>query len=753
MHIFTDKVKHSSHALPLSYSVLDLASPLSFNKKRHPPHQHSSTDMIATISNLEGSAALLDHETQNEPPAMQLRDRRERKAPRRYAEELAQEEDGESRNLITRLPKHRAYRGPVIEYNPNLSPAIFPTLDLRENNAKHQSSNAQHVHSIQHKTSHNPSAASSHLSSQQQSPSEAALDSRDDRGHLDGLELNLIQENYPTNPYNLAMDSSGNRPHYDTNNESYIPVWWNSVQNSDEAENMNELSEKRATEDREQMFIDAIVTSDEEEQPRVHEKDPSWDNIPLALQMEMINQAAGDGPSVTQAALTRLRLTEAQQHSAIAEYRLQLGRQNEEDANIEKHQQLINEILLNGPRPYSTPQGFRSLAYVDLYKHPDHPDDVVTALDVANARAYMTFCRLNTKFLHSWAKPAKAPVGRPGSPVCLEDEDEHDAQYPHSVSLREAILNNVINPSTPPNLSMLNCTHPRPSNGTAPEINLTPVAQRHRTPKTLSPIPLRLEMPILVQPVVELPTFNPLTSHQSTGSTNGVDLDELGSLHGLVSGSHPADRNLQNGEPIHRGFSPPMFRNAGQGPAMVSPSTSSTSSVLVKRDETFPHHERSESDSAPQPKRKRTNTAGKTLPSRPSNTTSPNVRIVINGRDGEVEGKPLPYQSPTQQFALVPPMGAMDGAVQRMTPALSAAQVDGLHANNVVRDVEVCVTTGRENEMTNGTINGTSNGQGSELLDKRSVDANGVVDSAGRNGNVENAKVKKKVGRPRKIKI
>ncbi|KAL8977886.1 MAG: hypothetical protein Q9177_006541, partial [Variospora cf. flavescens] len=58
------------------------------------------------------------------------------KAPKRYEDEIAERGQLQrsppinSHPPITTRPK--AYRGPVIEYNPNLPPAAFPTLDPRQ---------------------------------------------------------------------------------------------------------------------------------------------------------------------------------------------------------------------------------------------------------------------------------------------------------------------------------------------------------------------------------------------------------------------------------------------------------------------------------------------------------------------------------------------------------------------------------------------------------------------------------------------
>lgn len=57
---------------------------------------------------------------------MELRKSSSRKAPRRYEDELVEAYDQPSSVRVARQP---AYRGKVIEYNPQLPPAAFPTLN------------------------------------------------------------------------------------------------------------------------------------------------------------------------------------------------------------------------------------------------------------------------------------------------------------------------------------------------------------------------------------------------------------------------------------------------------------------------------------------------------------------------------------------------------------------------------------------------------------------------------------------------
>ncbi len=186
---------------------------------------------------------------------MQLRDRRKKKAPKRYVDELEQEEEeegGQSQNLLLPSARHGAYRGPVIEFNPDLTPAAFPTLDPRANNAFHPSS---HVHTTQHKNSADPSASSTHQQQQERSPSEADLNYQS----MDSTDRRMISEFRQFDPHHLLMNPLMGAPCHDTSNGPDNPVWRNNMRIMDDMGKMTD----------EELIMAEMATSDEDEEPKV----------------------------------------------------------------------------------------------------------------------------------------------------------------------------------------------------------------------------------------------------------------------------------------------------------------------------------------------------------------------------------------------------------------------------------------------------------------------------------------------------
>ena len=205
----------------------------------------------------------MDCPTQNHPSiTMQLRDRRKKKAPKRYVDELEQQEEeeeeeeeeegGQSQNLPLPSARHGAYRGPVIEFNPDLTPAAFPTLDPRGNNAFHPSS---HVHTTQHKNSAEPSASSIYQQQQERSPSEVDLNYQS----MDGTDPRLTSEFRQTNPHHLLMNPFMGAPCHDTSNGPDNPVWRNNMRIM---EDMGKMTD-------EELIMAEMATSDEDEEPKV----------------------------------------------------------------------------------------------------------------------------------------------------------------------------------------------------------------------------------------------------------------------------------------------------------------------------------------------------------------------------------------------------------------------------------------------------------------------------------------------------
>lgn len=217
---------------------------------------------MVALSNPDGYAALISHGPQNQPPAMQLRNRHERKAPRRYVEELEltreEQEGAQSQKTTTNLPKRGTYRGPVIEFNPDLSPAVFPTLDPRESNFAQDSSHAHHTQNTQHNFSDGPSSPSPHPEEHRPS-SEAAQNMSNGNRRTHGFDPRLFREFRPPNPNNLDMIPFGGPEIYDTSNGPHNPVWSDNMRRMEVVNNMDEYEIEAAN----------MATSDEEEEPKV----------------------------------------------------------------------------------------------------------------------------------------------------------------------------------------------------------------------------------------------------------------------------------------------------------------------------------------------------------------------------------------------------------------------------------------------------------------------------------------------------
>ncbi len=446
----------------------------------------------------------------------------------------------------------------------------------------------------------------------------------------------------------------------------------------------------------------------------------------------MIVEASGDDTAI-EPALHRLRLTEAQKDAAIEDYRRHLESDDEEDTNIAEHQKLMQEALLNGPKAYSSVEGFQALAAVHLYKNLDRPEVTARRADVENAREYMIYCGLNTPFLDSWVKPQ----------ISLTES------FAPSISSQQATSNgNAVEPSGPPHPSTP--IPPPLSNGTMPEVTLTPAAQRHQTPTALSPIPLRLDTPAHTQPFTKSSAVNHSSSRQSTSSTIEVEYNGKGPLQDIRANLLAANRILENGNSILHGSSPSYFPMAATGPPTQATHTPPIPSLPSNGNSSLPHHEDSASDFEPQPKRKRPNTSSKKppaatpngasedVPALTSNGTSQNARLVANGTktatNGATKNKPLPYEPSAKHSAFINSIDTGNGAVQQTKSPPSVTTEEGSQIDG---------STGERGLQGNGSI-----AQAGELDGV----ANGMVDG-GTNGAAEKVNGKKKVGRPKKVKV
>ncbi|KAL8761384.1 MAG: hypothetical protein Q9184_002479 [Pyrenodesmia sp. 2 TL-2023] len=342
---------------------------------------------------------------------MELRKSSSRKAPRRYVDEL-EEEHGQPSSV--RVAHHNAYRGRVIEYNPQLPPAAFPTLNAGASPPKDQQGSNVNVPAKQRKETQIPSSAFFY-----HDPSALSL-------QQDGLQI--ASQAMPATLQQPSMALGTSNSLYTSDNGPGNSVW---------ERNMAQMARlgKRTEED---WNIAEMESSDEDGEPTQKNQKappvapPPWESIPLSLQIDMAYEAFGND-SRPENGLLRLRLNSIQRDTMMEELRLFQERERLEDANIAAHQTATSEALLTLNKKDATQEAFQSLLPVHLYKDIDRPDTVATRRQVNDARAYMTYCGLDTAFLDGWQLPSTAPY------TVTESDDEIDAKYPLSVSLREAI--------------------------------------------------------------------------------------------------------------------------------------------------------------------------------------------------------------------------------------------------------------------------------------------------------------------------
>ncbi|KAI4256694.1 MAG: hypothetical protein L6R42_006072 [Xanthoria sp. 1 TBL-2021] len=544
-----------------------------------------------------------------------------------------------------------------------------------------------------------------------------------------GFDPRLFREFRPPNPNNLDMIPFAGPEIYNTSNGPHNPVWSDNMRRIEEMNNMDEYEIEAAN----------MATSDEEEEPKVK---PPWDDIPFRLRMEMIASAAGDDTKIERA-LFHLKLTSAQFHAAAADYRRYLEEDDEDDANISKHQHLMHEALLNGHKAYSTPEGFEALASVHLYKNVGRPEAAVKRPDVDIAKAYMTYCRLDTAFLDSYLPPPRPSTASTGPAACTGDEHADDTQCsPPGSASQHIAIDDTMDPSTSPDPSTP--VPPTLSNGAIPQISLTPVAQRHQTPTALSPVPLRLGTPVDTQAVTRSPDFNPSSSRQSTNSTIEVDVDGKGPLPGLRASLLTANRNLENGNAIPSSSSPPVSQEPAPGPTTQLPYTPLTPSQPSNGNIFRPHRPSPQSDSDPPPKRKKPSAPKKKLPAAtPSNGASENAQAPTNGtEDLSTNGGattwrgPLPYKNSAQQPAFTAPVDATGGPVQQMMSSTTEEREEwarrNVYGGNEGRGLGNGFAVRTGNGM-NGNANGNENGNGmNENENGNPTDPNPVKKKPGR---------------------
>lgn len=319
--------------------------------------------------------------------------------------------------------------------------------------------------------------------------------------------------------------------------------------------------------------------------------------------------------------MIRLNLNSIQQEIMLGELQAFNEREAIEDANIAAHQVATTNVLLTGGRKATRQDAFKSLLQTHLYKDLDRQDDVATRRQVNDARAYMASCGLDTSFLDSWQSPL-APAY-----TVTESDDEIDAKYPLSVSLREVMAaENAIKSTAVPCVMTPISLEPSPP----PVMTKTPVQQ---TQNRQTPVaqPTQPASPITPPSVVDVLPLNSPTSHYSTGETTQVIADTqytypFGSAAPSQSLSTPRNPDPQ----LHAHPQTPLPPDVQYSNLPRTPEPSATPRALpwpgtppTPSHVTLPLPETIDSDYAPKPKKQRPSASKKNSMTRKTVDQSP----------------------------------------------------------------------------------------------------------------------------------
>ncbi|KAL8988333.1 MAG: hypothetical protein Q9169_008573 [Polycauliona sp. 2 TL-2023] len=408
-----------------------------------------------------------------------------------------------------------------------------------------------------------------------------------------------------------------------------------------------------------------------------------------------------------------------------------------------RHHRLVNDALLNGPKAYSSREGFQALAGVHLYKHVGRAEPAIEAADVENAKDYMQYCGLDTAFLDSYLPPRRKHVPSKVPTTCPNKDLDNDIQplppgsASQTIPIDEALYSlTTPNPSTP--------VLPRLPESDVPQFSLTPVAQRHHTPAALSPVPLRLGTPLEAQASTESPSFHHPAIHQSTGSNMEVTVDATAPVQGQESSLRPAaNRDLaHDGNSTSRkssssldirGSSPCNMRELS-AEFEAHPLPAAGAAVQENGNTHERHHPNPSADIIDTPSNKRQKLDR--LPETPVSVVSPSGLSTTayptangthaNGLNGTAEshnGTPSTAKRPI----LMPPVAGMGGPVQQMPSSMTEEREQWVRRHGYTGEGRNGVAV----DILNGSArNGHGNGNGNAVAEN----GNGVLDH-GLNGN------------------
>ena len=356
------------------------------------------------------------------PRRPHLRNRKKIKAPRRFEDEHntasprqeSHQETDESSELEEeiyespnpRKPKSRrpAYCGEVIEFNPNLPPAAFPTLDHPDyvhnggTVTVDLESQFPGLQSPEPRLSGfewiNPDALGSNCRTKEMDRTEDDPTMRSATADLTHSTSQSFSQNSMTVQKQTQGSMLSSMYGESTDNGPRNPIWVSNMARMEEAGRMSDLD--RIMLEMETSDEDA---SDEENTAARSSKlartasipeFPAWDDLTVAHKLDLADAITEIYPALTQV-IHQLRLSSSQEEELVELLNQRQDRTAREEANQQRLQEQTNEILLQG-RSLSQ-STFRQMVEENLYKHIHENDHIQTNLmELKKARAYLRYC-------------------------------------------------------------------------------------------------------------------------------------------------------------------------------------------------------------------------------------------------------------------------------------------------------------------------------------------------------------------------
>ncbi|KAL9028481.1 MAG: hypothetical protein Q9196_003154 [Gyalolechia fulgens] len=316
--------------------------------------------------------------------------RKHRKAPRRYSRELEEESSPQ-----TRPSKPSPIKAKIIQYNPDLPPAVFPTLDPRQGLTDEKNLPDNHELTNDQKNARRPTSSSA-------------------------PERDLTAATAPSRLQQPQTASASQTTKPGMDNGPGNPIWEKNMKLLDELDQRTE----------EEWFIKECETSSEEESTSNIDRTPVWDDIALALRIQMVYAAIGDDNNANRA-MSRLRLNETQQDIMREELRLYEERESAEDAYIASHQKRLNDILLSG-RTVPLDEDLFGEFYRDI-ESMNRDDTVASRAEVNDAKAYLDSCGMDSSALENFQSAGDMPC------TDTESDEELERRYPNAPTVREVM--------------------------------------------------------------------------------------------------------------------------------------------------------------------------------------------------------------------------------------------------------------------------------------------------------------------------